>query len=154
MLTKTLMKKYTTKTAVAFEWLMSDDVRRPLSQNDEQDWHGRESSACVMPIARSIQDASYALCSRNIIQFKTIRTRTPALWGSPPPPHDYPYYWPVHFESQVHTMDQFISDPNSKQGERLKIRKISEKLKFRNFVINIKHDPLSNGSDYLWQVWK
>ena len=34
---------------------------------------------------------------------------------TPPPPHDYPYYWPVHFESQVHTIDQFISDPKSKQ---------------------------------------
>ena len=32
----------------------------------------------------------------------------------PPMPHDYPYYWPVHFESQVHTIDQFISDPKSK----------------------------------------
>ena len=34
------------------------------------------------------------------------------------------------FESQVHTIDQFISDPKSKQGESRKIRKICEKLKF------------------------
>ena len=34
-------------------------------------------------------------------------------------PHDYPYYCTVHFESQVHTIDQFISDPKSKQGEIL-----------------------------------
>ena len=46
---------------------------------------------------------------------------------TPPTPHDYPYYWPVHFESQVHTNDQFISDPKSKQGE---CQKISEKFKF------------------------
>ena len=57
----------------------------------------------------------------------TRTTRTPAFWGYPPPPHDYLYYWPVHFKSQVHTIDQFISDPKSKQGES---RKISEKLKF------------------------
>ena len=38
-----------------------------------------------------------------------------------------PYYWPVYFESQVHIIDQLISDPKSKQGES---RKISKKLKF------------------------
>ena len=41
-----------------------------------------------------------------------------------------PYYWPVYFESQVHIIDQLISDPKSKQGESRKIRKISKKLKF------------------------
>ena len=38
-----------------------------------------------------------------------------------------PYYWPVYFESQVHIIDQLISDPKSKQGES---RKISKILKF------------------------
>ena len=33
----------------------------------------------------------------------TRTTRTPAFWGYPPSPHDYPYYWPVH------TIDQFKS---------------------------------------------
>ena len=41
-----------------------------------------------------------------------------------------PYYWPVYFESQVHIIDQLISDPKSKQGESRKIRNISKKLKF------------------------
>ena len=41
-----------------------------------------------------------------------------------------PYYWQVYFESQVHIIDQLISDPKSKQGESRKIRKISKKLKF------------------------
>ena len=68
----------------------------------------------------------------------TRTTRTPAFWGYPPPPHDYPYYWPVHFESQVHTIDQFISDPKSKQGEN---RKIIEKLKFC-YKLNTQHTPL------------
>ena len=44
------------------------------------------------------------------------------------PPRDYPYYWPFRSESQVHTTDQFISDPKSKEGESRKIRKICEKF--------------------------
>ena len=88
------------------------------------------------------------------LTISTRTTRTPAFWGYPPPPHDYPYYWPVRFESQVHTIDQFISDPKSKQGESLKIRKVCEKLKFYNFVKNLTRDTPSNGSDYLWQIWK
>ena len=40
------------------------------------------------------------------------------------------------------------------QGESRKIRKINEKFKFQNFVINLTHDTPSNGSDYLWQIWK
>ena len=67
----------------------------------------------------------------------TRTTRTPAFWGYPPPPHDYPHYWPVRFESQVHAIDQFISDSKSKQGESRKMRKICEKLKIFNFVINL-----------------
>ena len=58
------------------------------------------------------------------------------------------------FESQVHTIDQFISDPKSKQGESRKIRKIFKKLKFYNFVINLTRDTPSDGSDYLWPIWK
>ena len=51
---------------------------------------------------------------------------------NPPPPHDYPYYWPVHFESQVHTIDQFISDPKSKQDESRKILWFCYKLNTRH----------------------
>ena len=40
------------------------------------------------------------------------------------------------------------------QGENQKIRKISEKLIFKNFVINLTCDTPSNGSDHLWQIWK
>ena len=65
-----------------------------------------------------------------------------------------PYYWPVYFESQVHIIDQLISDPKSKQGESRKIRKICEKLKFYNFVIDLTLNTPSDGSDYLWQTWK
>ena len=82
------------------------------------------------------------------------QTRTPAFWGYPPPPHDYLHYWPVRFESQIYGIDQFILDPKSKQGESRKMRKICEKLKFYNFVINLTRDTPSNGSDYLWQIWK
>ena len=51
---------------------------------------------------------------------KTRTTRTPAFWGYPPPPRDYPYYWPSRFESQVHIIDQFILDPKWKEGESRK----------------------------------
>ena len=57
------------------------------------------------------------LCGVSIL---TRTTRTPAFWGYPPSPLDYPYYWPVRFEPQVHTIDQFISDPKSKEGESRK----------------------------------
>ena len=40
------------------------------------------------------------------------------------------------------------------QGESQKIRKICEKLEFFFFFINITRDTPSNGSDYLWQIWK
>ena len=49
-----------------------------------------------------------------------------------------PYYWPVYFESQVHIIDQLISDPKPKQDESQKIRKISEKLKFC-YKLNTRH---------------
>ena len=35
----------------------------------------------------------------------TRATRTSALWGYPPLPHDYPYYWSFHIGSQAHTTD-------------------------------------------------
>ena len=52
-----------------------------------------------------------------------------------------PYYWPVYFDSQVHIIDQLISDPKSKQGESRKIRKISEKIEILEFCykLNTRH---------------
>ena len=44
--------------------------------------------------------------------FDTLRTtRTPAFWGYPPPPHDYPYYW-------------FILDPKSKQDKVINLKNL------------------------------
>ena len=37
-------------------------------------------------------------------QLRTRTTRTPAFWGYPPPPHDYPYHW-------------VILDPKSKEDK-------------------------------------
>ena len=77
------------------------------------------------------------------------RLRPPVMWAAIvllwcELPHDYPYYWPVHFESQVHTIDQNISDPKSKQGESRKTRKICEKFKFYNvfYKLNMATHPL------------
>ena len=47
----------------------------------------------------------------NRFAYITRTTRMPVFWGYSPPPHNFSYYWAVHFESQAHTFDQFISDP-------------------------------------------
>ena len=70
--------------------------------------------AAIIPFCLEIQQLQNVTLK---IQNVTRTTRTPAFWGYPPPPRDYPYYWPVRVESQVHTIDQFISDPKSKEGE-------------------------------------
>ena len=51
---------------------------------------------------------------------KTRATRTPAFWGYPPLPHDYPYHW-------------VILDPKSKD----------DKVKFLNFETGITRDTPS-----------
>ena len=56
-------------------------------------------------------------------------TRTPVFWGYPTPPHDYPYYWPVHIGSQAQTTDQIILDPKSKQN-KVKINEFAKTLIF------------------------
>ena len=62
----------------------------------------------------------------------------------------------------THTIDQFILNPKSilltssyriPSQNRVKAENL-EKLKFKNFVINLTCDTPSNGSDYLWQIWK
>ena len=163
---------------------------------------------------------------------RTRTTRTPAFWGYPPPPHDYPPYWvmldpkskKVEWPWRYRSMSKVITcntlshasnhlyqiwkesiqnyrryradtifkvkaewpwkyrsrskvitcdtPPNANddlcqiwkeykqncrfffQGESRKIRKICEKFKFYNFVINLTRDTPSNGSDYLRQIWK
>ena len=94
----------------------------------------------------------------------------PVFWGYPPLPHDYPHYWVLldPKSKKVITWDtpsdaMMICAKYGKnasrivdffQGESRKIRKIRENLKFYNFVINLTRDTPSNGSDYLWQIWK
>ena len=43
----------------------------------------------------------------------TRTTRTPAFWGYPPPPNDYPYHW-------------VILDPKSKESQIHKLKKIAK----------------------------
>ena len=63
----------------------------------------------------------------------------------------------------THTIDQFVLNPKSilltssyriPSQKKVKAEKISEKFKFYNFVINLTRNTPSNGSDYLWQIWK
>ena len=46
-------------------------------------------------------------------------TRTPAFWGYPPPPHDYPYYW-------------VILDPKSKE-DKVKVTNLKNMPKLHIF---------------------
>ena len=50
---------------------------------------------------------------------KTRTTRTPAFWGYPPPPHDYPYHW-------------VILDPKSKD-DKVKVTNFKNSPKFQIF---------------------
>ena len=62
---------------------------------------------------------------------KTRTTRTPAFWGYPPLPHDYPYHW-------------VILDPKSKE---VKVANLKNSPKFQIFEFRNKH--------YMWHIfWK
>ena len=50
---------------------------------------------------------------------KNRTTRTPAFWGYPPPPHDYPYHW-------------VILDPKSKD-DKVKVTNFKNSPKFQIF---------------------
>ena len=52
---------------------------------------------------------------------KTRTTKTPAFWGYPPPPHDYPYHW-------------VILDPKSKE-DKSQSHKFKKIAKISNFWI-------------------
>ena len=49
----------------------------------------------------------------------TRTTKTPAFWGYPPPPHDYPYHW-------------VILDPKSKE-DKVKVTNFKNSPKFQIF---------------------
>ena len=51
--------------------------------------------------------------------FRTRSTRTPAFWGYPPPPNDYPYHW-------------VILDPKSKE-DKIKVTNLKKLAKISNF---------------------
>ena len=53
------------------------------------------------------------------LAMSTRTTRTPAFWGYPPPPHDYPSHW-------------VILDPKSKEG-KVKVTNLKNSPKFEFF---------------------
>ena len=55
----------------------------------------------------------------------TRTTRTPAFWGYPPPPHDYPYHW-------------VILDPKSKE-DKVKVTNLKNSSKFQIFQFWNRH---------------
>ena len=52
---------------------------------------------------------------------ETRTTRTPAFWGYPTPPHNYPYYW-------------IILDPKSRE-DKVKVKNLKNLPKFHIFLI-------------------
>ena len=64
-------------------------------------------------------------CENNLALIWTRITRTPAFWGYPLPPHDYPYYW-------------VILDPKWKE-DRVKITNLKNLPKFQIFKFWNKH---------------
>ena len=71
---------------------------------------------------------------------KTKATRTPAFWGYTLPPHDYPYYWPVHIGSQVTT----------RQKSKLQIERIRQNFKFLNLK---KKQRKKKNNLYAWHTF-
>ena len=67
----------------------------------------------------------------NLNQNITRTSRTPAFWGYPPAPHDYPYYWPFHFESQFHTIDENFKN-NCEKLKKYEILEYCYKLNTRH----------------------
>ena len=55
----------------------------------------------------------------NAFSWITRTTRTPAFWGYPPPPNDYPYHW-------------VILDPKSKE-DKVKVTNLKNSPKFQIF---------------------
>ena len=57
----------------------------------------------------------------------------------------------------THTIAQFILNPKSillTSSYQIPSQNKVKAEKFWNFVINLTRDTPSNGSDYLWQIWK
>ena len=90
--------------------------RNIFHRNEWQKWH------------RTFLEAHQYICHyvsviRNMhsryISVATRTTRTPAFWGYPPPPHDYPYHW-------------VILNPKSKE-DKVKVSNLKNSLKFQIF---------------------
>ena len=65
-------------------------------------------------------------CNSSWIELDWTRTtRTPAFWGYPPPPHDYPYHW-------------VILDPKSKE-DKVKVTNLKNSPKFQIFEFRNGH---------------
>ena len=111
--------------------------------------------------------------------FITRTTRTPAFWGYPPPPHDYPHYWiPSQKNNRSRTENVTEQTRFSKsrsndledigQGQRsshathllmlviicTKYGKNPSRRRYRSRSKVITCDTSSHASDHLYQIWK
>ena len=60
-----------------------------------------------------------------LLQHKTRTTRTPAFWGYPPPPNDYPYHW-------------VILEHKSKE-DKVKVTNLKNSPKFQKRALHATH---------------
>ena len=83
------------------------------------------------PLGRLIFNMGITIPGKTVFLIET-GPWMPVFWGYPPPSHDYPYYWPVHIGSWVHTIEQFILDPKSKQ-DKVKVTNLKNLPKLQIF---------------------
>ena len=85
-------------------------------------YFGYQSACCAMKlIQHEMLNIIFSFTSLQLIahSYETRTTRTPAFWGYPPPPHDYPYHW-------------VILDPKSKE-DKVKVANLKNSPKFQIF---------------------
>ena len=103
---------------------------RPISQIPQRicsissEWVSKWASEWVSERVRLTaflrHPSPYCMNCKVTINFKKTRTiRTPAFWGYPTPPHDYPYHWA-------------ILDPKSKE-DKVKVTNLKKSPKFQIF---------------------
>ena len=80
--------------------IITSSVDRATNSWQAPSCHGNRNMACIVNY-RQITGQDVHVRERKHLW--TRATRTPAFWGYPPPPHDYPHYW-------------VMLDPKSKLG--------------------------------------
>ena len=82
-------------------------------------WHKLETANSSTPRLLKAHHRTFLGTRFQAFSKSTRTTRTPAFWGYPPPPNDYPYHW-------------VILDPKSKE-DKVKVTNLKNSPKFQIF---------------------